>query len=201
MWRPDRRILVSVADTDALAQFLRARRELVHPADVGLPEDGRRRVVGLRREEVAMLAGISAEYYLRLEQGRDRHPSEQVLDGIARALQLEDDAASYMHNLARYSRPKPRRRTRRARRVDPALQDLIDSWPLTAAHIQDHTLTVIAANRLACALTPYWAPGVNSLRAAFLEPEMRDFYENWDELAALTGSGRSTPARSQCACD
>ena len=65
-----------------------------HPADVGLPEDGRRRVVGLRREEVAMLAGISAEYYLRLEQGRDRHPSEQVLDGIARALQLEDDAAS-----------------------------------------------------------------------------------------------------------
>ena len=62
MWRPDRRILVSVADTDALAQFLRARRELVHPADVRLPEDGRRRVVGLRREEVAMLAGISAEY-------------------------------------------------------------------------------------------------------------------------------------------
>jgi transcriptional regulator with XRE-family HTH domain len=76
-----------------LAAFLRARRELLKPADVGLPDSERRRVEGLRREEVAMLAGISTEYYLKLEQGRDHQPSDQVLDGLARALQLDEDAA------------------------------------------------------------------------------------------------------------
>jgi transcriptional regulator with XRE-family HTH domain len=73
-----------------LSGFLRARRELLKPADVGLPDSERRRVEGLRREEVAMLAGISTEYYLRLEQGRDHQPSDQVLDGLARALQLDE---------------------------------------------------------------------------------------------------------------
>jgi len=111
--------------TRGLAAFLRARRELLKPADVGLPYSERRRVEGLRREEVAMLAGISTEYYLRLEQGRDHQPSEQVLDGLARALQLDDDAASYLRELAR---PVPRRRRRSVQeRFEPAVQDLIDS--------------------------------------------------------------------------
>src|SRR5271155_4409526 len=92
-----------------LATFLRARRELLKPADVGLPDRERRRVEGLRREEVAMLAGISTEYYLRLEQGRDHQPSDQVLEGLARALQLDDDAAGYLRELAR---PQPTRRRR-----------------------------------------------------------------------------------------
>src|ERR1700758_5728829 len=95
--------------TRGLAAFLRARRELLKPVDAGLPGNERRRVNGLRREEVAMLAGISTEYYLRLEQGRDHQPSDQVLEGLARALQLDDDAASYMRELAR---PAPRRRRR-----------------------------------------------------------------------------------------
>jgi transcriptional regulator with XRE-family HTH domain len=90
-----------------LATFLRARRDLLQPVDVGLPVGERRRVAGLRREEVAMLAGISAEYYLRLEQGREGQPSDQVLESLARALQLGDDAAEYMRNLAR---PAARRR-------------------------------------------------------------------------------------------
>ncbi|HWX98587.1 MAG TPA: helix-turn-helix transcriptional regulator [Mycobacterium sp.] len=112
-----------------LAAFLRARRELVKPADVGLPYSERRRVEGLRREEVAMLAGISTEYYLRLEQGRDHQPSDQVLDGLARALQLDEDAGNYLRALAR---PAPRRRGRSVpERFDPAVQTLIDSWPLT----------------------------------------------------------------------
>ena len=111
MWRPDRRILVSVADTDALAQFLRARRELVHPADVGLPEDGHRRVVGLRREEVAMLAGISAEYYLRLERhlmfrcllrvdDDVEHERASRADDLQGALQRRAQLAELLHSFA-----------------------------------------------------------------------------------------------------
>jgi transcriptional regulator with XRE-family HTH domain len=80
-----------------LGEYLRARRELIRPGEVGLPEGERRRVPGLRREEVALLAGISAEYCLRLEQGRDQHPSDQVLDSIANALRLDSEAAAYLH--------------------------------------------------------------------------------------------------------
>src|ERR1700732_5262662 len=84
-----------------IGEYLRARRELVRPEDVGLPDlANRRRVPGLRREEVAMLAGGSADYYVRLEQGRDQHPSQQVLDALARALQLDDDAAAHLGRLA-----------------------------------------------------------------------------------------------------
>src|SRR5258706_6669237 len=82
-----------------LGEFLRARRELARPEDFGLPGT-RRRVPGLRREEVAMLAGVSSDYYVRLEQGRDQHPSPQVLDALARALQLDRDATAYLHQLA-----------------------------------------------------------------------------------------------------
>ena len=93
---------LALAHASALAQFLRARRSLVQPADVGLPAGGRRRVAGLRREEVAVLANISTDYYLRLEQGREDHPSDQVLDAIGRALRLDDDAVAYMRNLMRH---------------------------------------------------------------------------------------------------
>jgi transcriptional regulator with XRE-family HTH domain len=84
----------------ALSEFLRARRALVRPEDVGLSPGARRRVAGLRREELAMLAGISPNYYLRLEQGRDRRPSPQVIDALARALRLDADATSFLHSLA-----------------------------------------------------------------------------------------------------
>jgi transcriptional regulator with XRE-family HTH domain len=82
--------------TNALGEFLRARRQLVRPEDVGVPATGIRRVPGLRREEVAMLAGISADYYLRLEQGRDRTPSTQVLDALADVLGLDEDSAAHL---------------------------------------------------------------------------------------------------------
>jgi len=91
-----------------IGEYLRARRELVRAQDVGIPDPrSRRRVPGLRREEVAMLAGVSSDYYIRLEQGRDQHPSQQVLDALARALQLDDDATAHLHRLAT---PTPRRR-------------------------------------------------------------------------------------------
>ncbi|MFD0855523.1 helix-turn-helix domain-containing protein, partial [Actinomadura adrarensis] len=94
-------------EQNLLGEFLRARRELVTPEQVGIPVLGVRRVPGLRREEVAMLSGISAEYYLRLEQGRDRHPSAQVLGSIARVLQLDDDSTAYLLSLSSAGRARP----------------------------------------------------------------------------------------------
>lgn len=199
----DRRRLATVSDACALAQFLRVRRRAVQPADVGLPTNGRRRVAGLRRDEVARLAGISVAYYQRLEQGRDRHPSESVIRGIARALQLDPDAARYLRDLAgRRESGQQRRHPERGPQLNPAVQELIDSWPLTPALVyRSHTLTVVAANGLALALSPLFGPGHNSLRALFFEPEMRAFFRNWDELAtqavpylrSLLGADRDDP--------
>ena len=168
--------------SSGLATFLRARRELIKPADVGLPDSERRRVEGLRREEVAILAGISTEYYLRLEQGRDHQPSEQVLEGLARALQLDDDAASYMRELAR---PAPRRRRRStSEKFEPAVQTLMDSWPLTAAFVVNRNMRILASNAAARALSRFFSPGENILRAAFLEPELCALYRDWDRFTA-----------------
>lgn len=172
-----------VTASATLGDYLRTRRQLVRPADVGLPAGTRRRVAGLRREEVALLAGISVEYYLRLEQGRDRHPSDQVVASIARALQLDPDAAAYLHSLARPQPPK-RRRAPRPERVSENIRNLIDNWTTTPAYVHGRDLTVLAANPLAVALSPSYAPGANSLRAAFLEPEMRIFYRDWDTMTA-----------------
>ena len=184
----DRRRFTTVSDGQALGHFLRARRKAVQPADVGLPANRRRRVAGLRRDEVAVLAGISVEYYQRLEQGRDRHPSEPVIDGIARALRLDPDAARYLRDLASHGESGQQRRPpKRSPQLNPAVQQLIDSWPLTPAQIyRGQMLTVVAANPLALALSPLFGPGHNSLRALFFEPEMREFFRNWDELAAHT---------------
>ena len=165
----------------ALAQFLRNRRAQLQPTDVGLPNGARRRVDGLRREEVAMLADISVDYYLRIEQGRETSPSDQVLDGIARALKLDDDTAAYLRDLVQQTRfanrcaPKP---------LNPAIQSLINSWPLTPAHIHDRALTVVSANPIARAVFPNFSAGTNTLRSLFLNPELRHFYQNWDKLTA-----------------
>src|SRR5215469_10338703 len=102
-----------VANTaDTLGEFLRARREQISPEQAGLPAGERRRVAGLRRQEVALLAGISPEYYLRLEQGRDLHPSDQVLSSLASALQLDEEAEAYLHRLAHPAPAAKRRRPR-----------------------------------------------------------------------------------------
>jgi transcriptional regulator with XRE-family HTH domain len=166
----------------SLGAYLRARRELEQPDRLGLGEVGHRRVQGLRREEVAMLAGISVDYYVRLEQGRDQHPSEQVLESIGRALRLDEDAQAYL--LALGHPPVRRRRPRRAERVSPSVLQLIEGWPTTAAYVQGRYLDNLAANRLAVALSPFHAAGVNALRATFLDPAARDFYCDWDAVSA-----------------
>ncbi|GGZ66972.1 helix-turn-helix domain-containing protein [Streptomyces echinoruber] len=177
--------------TNALGEFLRARRALVRPEDVGLRGGGLRRVPGLRREEVAMLAGISSDYYLRLEQGRDRNPSPQVLEAVARVLRLDADATAHLIGLARASgarRPSERSRaTGRVRgaagreTVPVSILQLIDGWPDHPAYVQNRFTDVLAVNRLAAALSPNYAPGVNLLRAVFLDPAERDLRDDWEE--------------------
>ena len=166
------------APGSALAQFLRARRSVVQPADVGLPAGGRRRVAGLRREEVAILAGISTDYYLRLEQGREDNPSDQVLDAIGRALLLDEQAVRYMRNLLRHQV----RSIEPLEELHPGIDGLINGWPLTVAHVVDPGLTVVAANQLALAFSPHYMVGANTMRALFLAPEMREFHRNWKKL-------------------
>jgi transcriptional regulator with XRE-family HTH domain len=168
--------------TNALGEFLRARRALVRPEDVGLPGGGLRRVPGLRREEVAMLAGISSDYYLRLEQGRDRNPSVQVLQAIAGVLRLDADATSHLVGLAQ-DRPSPGVRSgRRTQRVPASLLQLIDGWPRNPAYIQNRYTDCLAANALATALTPNYRRGVNLLRAVFLDPAERELRRAWEDL-------------------
>jgi transcriptional regulator with XRE-family HTH domain len=170
---------------NVIGEYLRARRELVQPADVGLGDLGnRRRVPGLRREEVAMLAGVSADYYVRLEQGRDQHPSPQVLDALARALQLDDDATAHLHALAA---PVARRRRRSAPRPEKAptgIAQLIATWHETPAYVYGRYMDVLAANALATTLAPHYVPGTNLLRMAFLDPRTRDLYNDWERVTA-----------------
>ncbi|MEU1405412.1 helix-turn-helix transcriptional regulator [Streptomyces sp. NPDC005728] len=174
--------------TNALGEFLRARRAQVRPEDVGLPGSGLRRVPGLRREEVAMLSGISSDYYLRLEQGRDRNPSAQVLRAIAQVLGLDADATSYLLGLAQDRPAGPRPGASRTRavpgreQVASSLLQLIDGWPRNPAYIQNRYTDCLAANTLATALTPNYAPGVNLLRAVFLDLAEHALRRDWDDL-------------------
>jgi len=162
-----------------LGNYLRARRELVRPEDIGLVSTGRRRVPGLRREELALLAGISAEYYLRLEQGRDRHPSAQVLDALAAVLRLDADATAHLHSLAAPDRAR-RRRPRPRQRVPDGIGQLIASWPHTPAYVQGRLLNVLAANPLAQALSPLFVPGTNMVRSLFLDPASGAAHGRWE---------------------
>ncbi|MFI0815184.1 helix-turn-helix transcriptional regulator [Streptomyces sp. NPDC021098] len=192
------------ADT-ALGAYLRARRELIRPEDVGLPAAGRRRVPGLRREELALLAGISADYYLRLEQGRDRHPSAQVLDALARALRLDDDATAHLHRLAVPDRPRRRSPARRTERVPQGIRQLIATWPHTPAFVQGRLLDVLDANPLAQALSPLFTPGTNMIRALFLDPASGAAHGRWEAstegsvaaLRALVGPDVDDPALNE----
>ena len=171
-----------MTEGSALAQFLRARRSLVQPTDVGLPPGARRRVAGLRREEVAMLANISTDYYLRLEQGREDHPSDQVLNALSRALLLDDDAVAYMRNLMRHQSTDGH--IEPLRKPHPSLGALLDGWPLAAGFVVDPGMTVVLANDLATAVSPHLQVGANVMRELFLNPRSPDFYRNWKLLTS-----------------
>jgi transcriptional regulator with XRE-family HTH domain len=158
-------------DKQELGAFLRSRRERLRPEDVGLPGGSRRRTPGLRREEVAVLAHISTEYYVRLEQGRAPRPSGEVLAGIAAALRLTDAESDHLHILAGTA---PSRTTLVRRDVRPSILALLERLPQTAGFVISAAFEVLAWNDLAVALMEDFAEldpkDRNLARRAFLEP-------------------------------
>jgi transcriptional regulator with XRE-family HTH domain len=163
--------------TNRLGEYLRARRALVTPDQAGLPGGLHRRVSGLRREEVALLAGISADYYLRLERGRDTNPSVQVLGSLARVLQLDDVETEYLMGLG-ITRPSARR-PRRVERVPARVHHLLAVID-APAFVEGRYFDVLAANPLAVAFSPRLAPGNNRLRSLLLDPEEQRFHVHWE---------------------
>jgi len=168
---------------NALGEFLGARRALVSPAAVGLPADDGRRVPGLRREEVALLAGVSTDYYIRLEQGRERHPSQQVLEALARALRLDEDAARH---LFRIGLPTPGTTEPIITEVAAPLRQLLDQMHGVPAFVVGPGQDILAANALAEALYRGFARFDNLLRMIFLDPHAREFYADWDHAARVS---------------
>jgi transcriptional regulator with XRE-family HTH domain len=182
----------SVTAANTLGEYLRARRELVDPRDVGLRVAGVRRTPGLRREEVATLAGISADYYLRLEQGRDRNPSPQVLEALAQVFGLDTTATQYLLGLAAARPARSRRSGPRPRPVPRGIRQLLAALNLPA-FVESRMFDVLAANDLATALSPSIEPGQNRLRSMFLDPAERDRYPDWDRaIAGLVASFRAS---------
>ncbi|MEU3413789.1 helix-turn-helix transcriptional regulator [Streptomyces sp. NPDC006658] len=172
-----------MAADNLLGDFLKARRGRIAPADAAVPAGGRRRVAGLRREELAQLAGISEPYLVRLEQGIDRHPSPQVLRSLARALKLDADASAHLHALAGPA-PVPPSRTE----VSEDVHRLLDAWTDRPAYVRDRCFDVLAANKQARALAPMYEPGRNLVRAVFLDPASRRLFPDWAEVAAQTAA-------------
>ena len=166
-------------DDEGLARFLRARRALVEPADVGLEGGARRRVAGLRREELATLAGVSADYYVRLEQGRGHRPSDSVLRALAVALQLDDELTGHLFSLTHAEVGS----TSARETVSPHVQHLLDAWTMTPATVTSRRMNVVAANALARALAPCHEPGTNLLRALFLDATTHLTHLDWDTAA------------------
>ncbi|NSC25505.1 helix-turn-helix domain-containing protein [Streptomyces albus subsp. chlorinus] len=169
-------------DGNHLGEFLRARRAGVRPQDVGMASYGVRRVAGLRREEVAVLAGVNADYYTRLEQGRERHPSPQVLDALGRALRLDADARAHLYRLAG-APPGDPASAQVTERVSPALCQLMDGYAHTPAFVMSRNLDILATNALADALYAPFDPADNLARMTFLDPAGRQFYADWDRSA------------------
>ncbi|WGL53049.1 helix-turn-helix transcriptional regulator [Nocardioides sp. BP30] len=166
-----------------LGDYLRARRAQVDPTSVGIVVSGVRRTPGLRREEVATLAGISADYYLRLEQGRDRNPSPQVLESLARVLRLDATATAYLLGLPSASGRQRRTAPRTQQRVPVGVLQLLGSLTLPA-FVESRTFDVLAANPLATALYPSIVPGANRLRSTFLDPDDRARNPRWERDVA-----------------
>ncbi|MFE4540038.1 helix-turn-helix transcriptional regulator [Streptomyces scopuliridis] len=176
--------------TGELGDFLRSRRARLRPETAGVAYGGGpRRVPGLRREEVAHLAGVSTDYYARLEQGRHPHVSETVLEAVARALRLDDTERGYLFELARPKSPGPDRHPpARVPRVRPAIHQMLDVLnDVSPALVLNHRSDVLAVNHLAKALItdfdalPY--RDRNFARFVLLHPAARDLYQDWDRVA------------------
>jgi transcriptional regulator with XRE-family HTH domain len=174
---------------DEIREFLTSRRARLTPDQVGLTAYGPRRVPGLRREEVAVLAGVSAPYYTRLERGDMNGVSESVLEALARALQLDEAERAHLFDLARVAHPTPstRRRSQTKQRVRPSVQHILDAITGAAAFVCNGRLDFLAANHLGYALYSemFVSPvrPANGARFAFLDPRATDFFVDWERVA------------------
>jgi transcriptional regulator with XRE-family HTH domain len=186
--RPDNR-----ADIRA---FLVSRRARITPDQAGLPSGGgRRRVAGLRREEVAVLAGVSTDWYTRLEKGHISGVSDDVLDAVARALQLDDAERAHLFDLARAARPS-RAPQRRKPTLRPDVQWMLDAMTGSAAFVRNGRMDILATNALARALFPFYVDErpVNHARFVFLDPAASEFFDDWDSAARMTAALLRTEA-------
>jgi len=181
-----------VDNRSEVRQFLSTRRAKLTPDQVDMPLfGGKRRVPGLRREEVALLAGVSVDYYTRMEKGNLTGVSEAVLDAVAGALRLDDAERAHLHDLARAANTSPSRTPRRKPpQVRPSIARILDSMIGAAAFVRNGRLDIVAVNQLGRAL---YAPAfdipeqpVNLARFAFLDPSARDFYADWDDATDTT---------------
>jgi transcriptional regulator with XRE-family HTH domain len=190
-----------------LGRFLRARREDVRPADVGLPAGlGSRRTPGLRREELATLAGVSIDYYTRLERGRETRPSPAVVDALARALRLDADEHEYLRSLAaQAARRAPQPPSAPSRSVRRTLIMLLQTVRPNPAYVLSRTYDVLAANQGGALLHPgladWPARQQNTIRYTFLHPAARELWPDWEQkargcvaqLRAVAGSDPDAP--------
>ena len=170
-----------------IREFLTSRRGRITPQQAGLPIFGdNRRVPGLRREEVAMLAGVSVDYYTRLERGNLSGASESVLDAVARALQLDEAERAHLFDLARAAGPGRTRRRSAPKHVRPSVQRILDAMTHAPAFVQNGRLDILAANQLGYALySTHVSPDrpANGARFVFLDSRAHDFYPDWDRVA------------------
>lgn len=172
-----------------MREFLASRRARITPDKAGLPAyGGNRRVPGLRREEVALLAGVSVDYYVRMERGNLSGVSHSVLDAVATALQLDEAEREHLFDLARrFAETAPMRRKRTPQRIRPVVQQVLDAITDAPAWVRNARHDLLAANRLARALyAPLLADPrrpANNARFVFLDPAGRDFFPDWDRAA------------------
>ncbi|GEL99190.1 helix-turn-helix transcriptional regulator [Cellulomonas terrae] len=183
-------------ESGPLGEFLQASRARISPAEAGVTLYGdRRRVPGLRREELAMLAGVSSSYYTRLEQGQSRHASPQVLDALATALRLDDAERAHLHRLAASGGRRRPARKPPVERADPALLELLAALGDVPALVLGRRSDVLAWNPVGHALLASHLPAVgsrpNMATLVFLDPETRDLYADWRAKAgAVVGNLR-----------
>lgn len=179
--------MVTAENRAEVREFLTSRRARLTPERAGLPTWGaNRRVTGLRREEVALLAGVSVEYYVRLERGNLAGASESVLDAVADALHLDEAERAHLHDLARTaSTSSPRTRTARTG-VRPEVQWLLDAMSGTPSYVRDHRMDVLTGNTLGRALYApvFESPRPSIIRFVFLDPRAQEFFVDWDRVAS-----------------
>ncbi|MCK2215651.1 helix-turn-helix transcriptional regulator [Actinomadura sp. ATCC 31491] len=179
---------------DQLREFLRARREALRPADVGLPDAGRRRTPGLRREEVAVLAGVGVSWYTWLEQGRDIKVSDAVLDAVGRALLLDDAELSHLYVLAGLNPPEPAGLP--GAPVGDQLRHVLDGWMPNPAHVLDRHYDLVAMNDAARAVFGFDEDVSNCMVAFFTHPVYRGRFTSWHEFAPdMVADFRAAAAR------